>query len=119
MKKSRVVRAVSPATMDGVADTRDEPRPDGPLAIVGIGASAGDLERSELLRHLPQVGITVEDDTRLALGQRAQTVRELLLKAGFDGSLVEIESHGERSLLRKTPDNAPEPRNRRVEITIR
>lgn len=77
-------------------------------------------------RKVPEVSVIGHTDTtgsaarnyRLGL-QRAQTVRGLLLKAGLDGSLVEIESHGERSLLRKTPDNTAEPRNRRVEITIR
>ena len=42
-----------------------------------------------------------------------------MLKVGLDAKLIEIESHGERDLLRKTPDNTAEPRNRRVEITIR
>jgi outer membrane protein OmpA-like peptidoglycan-associated protein len=51
--------------------------------------------------------------------ERAQSVRGLLLKAGLDASLVEAESHGEADLLRSTPDNTDEPRNRRVEITIR
>jgi peptidoglycan-associated lipoprotein len=83
-----------------------------------VGVSSGDDQGP--VGHIGwTLGITVEDETRLALGQRAPTVRELLLKAGLDGSLVEIDSHGERSLLRKTPDNTPESRNRRVEITIR
>ncbi len=77
-------------------------------------------------RKVPDVAVIGHTDTtgspvtnyRLGMA-RAQTVRGLLVKAGLDGSLVEVESHGERSLLRKTPDNTPEPRNRRVEITIR
>jgi outer membrane protein OmpA-like peptidoglycan-associated protein len=77
-------------------------------------------------RKVPEVSVIGHTDTtgsdasnyRLGL-QRAQTLKGLLLKAGFDSSLVEVESHGERSLLRKTPDNTAEPRNRRVEITIR
>jgi len=32
---------------------------------------------------------------------------------------VVVESHGKRNLLVPTPDETPEPRNRRVEITIR
>jgi outer membrane protein OmpA-like peptidoglycan-associated protein len=77
-------------------------------------------------RKVPDVAVIGHTDTtgsaatnyRLGMA-RAQTVRGILVKAGLDGSLVEVESHGERSLLRKTPDNTPEPRNRRVEITIR
>ena len=30
-----------------------------------------------------------------------------------------VTSHGEGNLLVKTPDNTPEPANRRVEITVR
>jgi hypothetical protein len=30
-----------------------------------------------------------------------------------------VTSHGEGDLLVKTRDNTPEPRNRRVEITVR
>jgi outer membrane protein OmpA-like peptidoglycan-associated protein len=77
-------------------------------------------------RKVPDVAVIGHTDTtgsaatnyRLGMA-RAQTVRGILVKAGLDGSLVEVESHGERGLLRKTPDNTPDPRNRRVEITIR
>jgi outer membrane protein OmpA-like peptidoglycan-associated protein len=41
------------------------------------------------------------------------------VSAGIDGSLVEVESHGEGDLLKRTPDDTPEPLNRRVEITIK
>jgi outer membrane protein OmpA-like peptidoglycan-associated protein len=51
--------------------------------------------------------------------ERAQAVRALLLEAGLDDSLIEVSSHGEADLLHSTPDNTSEPRNRRVEITIR
>jgi peptidoglycan-associated lipoprotein len=32
---------------------------------------------------------------------------------------ITVVSHGERNLLIATPDNTPEPKNRRVEITVR
>ena len=55
-----------------------------------------------------------------ALGlKRAISVRDLLVKAGLDGSTIDVTSHGEADLLVKTPDETPEPRNRRVEITVR
>jgi outer membrane protein OmpA-like peptidoglycan-associated protein len=33
--------------------------------------------------------------------------------------MIEVRSHGERDLLVQTPDGAREPRNRRVEISVR
>jgi peptidoglycan-associated lipoprotein len=56
----------------------------------------------------------------LALGlKRANTVRAILASAGLAQDTIEVTSHGEADLLVKTPDNTPEPRNRRVEITVR
>ena len=43
----------------------------------------------------------------------------LLVAAGLDATSVEVTSHGEAVLLVRTPDETYEPRNRRVEITIR
>ena len=77
-------------------------------------------------RKVPEITVIGHTDTtgstasNYQLGfERAQGVRALLLKAGLDASLVDVESHGEADLLRSTPDNTDEPRNRRVEITIR
>ncbi len=42
-----------------------------------------------------------------------------LTEAGLVVTVLTIESHGERNLLLKTPDNTAEAKNRRVEITIR
>jgi outer membrane protein OmpA-like peptidoglycan-associated protein len=77
-------------------------------------------------RKVPEVTVIGHTDTtgpaannyRLGL-DRAQTVKTLLIRAGLDANLVEVESHGEADLLQKTPDSTAEPRNRRVEITIR
>jgi len=51
--------------------------------------------------------------------RRANVVRRLLLDAGLDGSMVEATSHGETDLLVPTADDTFEPRNRRVEISVR
>ena len=45
--------------------------------------------------------------------------RDLLIEAGLDASAIEVYSHGETDLLVQTPDETPEPRNRRVEIAVR
>ena len=75
---------------------------------------------------MPEVVIVGHTDTmgdrksNLALGlKRATAVRSILLGAGLPESLVELTSHGEGDLLVRTRDNTAEPRNRRVEITVR
>ena len=59
-------------------------------------------------------------DTNVALGlKRATSVQRLLVTAGLDPAIIEVRSHGEVDLAVKTPNNTPEPRNRRVEIVVR
>jgi outer membrane protein OmpA-like peptidoglycan-associated protein len=77
-------------------------------------------------RAVPEVSVIGHTDTmgtsraNIDLGlNRATTVRNLLVSAGLDASTVEITSHGESNLLIPTPDETPEPRNRRVEISVR
>jgi peptidoglycan-associated lipoprotein len=59
-----------------------------------------------------------ESNTVLAY-QRASTIANMLREKGMQPASLVIESHGESNLLVPTPDETPEPRNRRVEITIR
>lgn len=77
-------------------------------------------------RSVPDISITGHTDTEgdasanLQLGlERAQQVRTLLASPQLTANNVAIESHGEKNLLVPTPDNEAEPRNRRVEITVR
>jgi outer membrane protein OmpA-like peptidoglycan-associated protein len=51
--------------------------------------------------------------------KRATAVRDLLVQAGLASTAVEATSHGEGDLLIQTPDETPEQRNRRVEISVR
>jgi len=62
--------------------------------------------------------MTAEYNEQLALS-RANAVVELLRAKGLNASAISIESHGKRNLLIPTPDNTFEPRNRRVEVSIR
>lgn len=50
---------------------------------------------------------------------RAQTVADLLRRRKIEVIDLRVASHGERNLLIKTPDGVSEPRNRRVEISVR
>mgnify|MGYP000138545362 CR=1 FL=1 len=51
--------------------------------------------------------------------QRAEFVANLLQTAGVDPANLDVTSHGVRNLLVPTADEVSEPRNRRVEVTVR
>jgi outer membrane protein OmpA-like peptidoglycan-associated protein len=51
--------------------------------------------------------------------KRAMMVRNLLVGAGLNRSSIDAISVGELDPLIKTPDETPEPRNRRVDIAVR
>jgi OmpA-OmpF porin, OOP family len=75
---------------------------------------------------VPEVVVVGHTDTlgdaaaNVALGlKRAMTVRNVLLEAGIAKAMIEVASHGEADLLVKTGNNVAEPRNRRVEISVR
>ena len=77
-------------------------------------------------RSVPDVTVvghtdtTGADQSNIELGRsRATLIRDRLVGAGLDGSLVSVASHGEADLLVPTPDNTPEPKNRRVEVSVR
>jgi outer membrane protein OmpA-like peptidoglycan-associated protein len=77
-------------------------------------------------RHGADILVTGHTDTlgtraaNFQLGlKRATMVRDLLIAAGVDASRIEVSSLGETDLLVSSADDAPEPRNRRVDITIR
>ena len=59
-----------------------------------------------------------EENYRLGL-ERAVSVQALLISRGIDPSGIEVTSHGEDNPLVKTEDEVAEPRNRRIEITVR
>lgn len=51
--------------------------------------------------------------------RRANAVRTILIDAGLPAASIAVRSHGEGALLVHTADGVVEPRNRRVEITVR
>lgn len=61
---------------------------------------------------------TAQRNARLAL-RRAERVRDLLIAEGLAPALIEVDSHGENNPLIPTADEIAEPRNRRVEVTVR
>lgn len=93
-----------------------------PESLAGVRAVIGEIA----LRKPVEISIVGHTDTmgtrsynqRLGL-ERARRVADLIVQAGIDASILEISSHGEGNLLVPTGDKIPEPRNRRVELTVR
>ena len=90
-------RALLPQILQAV---KDRPFPD--VAVVG---------------HTDTTG-TPAGNKELGL-RRANAIRSRLVTAQVAASLIEVTSHGEADLLINTADEVLEPRNRRVEITVR
>jgi outer membrane protein OmpA-like peptidoglycan-associated protein len=67
--------------------------------------------------HTDTVG-KVEDKDELSR-DRARTVAELFVQRGIARASITVAGRGSRELLVHTEDQVPEPRNRRVEITVR
>jgi outer membrane protein OmpA-like peptidoglycan-associated protein len=71
----------------------------------------------QITGHTDRVG-TVAYNDRLSLN-RAEAVRDMLIQRGLRASFIRAVGRGEREPLIPTPDEQPEPRNRRVEIIVR
>ena len=70
-----------------------------------------------VIGHTDRVGTDKAND---ALGlKRAERVRKILMQRGVPAERVIAASRGEREPLAPTPDEVTEPRNRRVEISVR
>ncbi len=71
----------------------------------------------EVVGHTDRVG-TVQSNDRLSL-RRAERVRDELSRLGVSPDRLQVSGRGEREPLIPTEDEVAEPRNRRVEISIR
>jgi OmpA-OmpF porin, OOP family len=85
-----------------------------------------DVLRSVKAQPVPDVVVightdtTGNEQTNFELGlRRANAVRNLLIDAGLGASAIDARSHGELELLVPTANEVFEPKNRRVEITVR
>ncbi len=70
-----------------------------------------------VIGHTDRVS-SVQFNDRLSL-QRAERVRAELVQLGIAQSRIQIAGRGEREPLVPTDDEVPEPRNRRVEVSVR
>ena len=85
-------------------------------AIVAAIRERGSVDTS-VVGHSDTAG-----DARMNLElslRRAMAVGALLAAEGVEQRLLEITSHGEANLLVPTGNDVSEPRNRRVEVTVR
>lgn len=77
-------------------------------------------------RQIAEISIVGHTDTAASYSynealslRRAMKVRSALIELGIPANIIETTGQGEYQLLVDTPDNTPEPRNRRVEIDVR
>ncbi len=93
--------------------------PDSERCLPEIITAIHDLHPAEIsvIGHADTVG-TAESNYQLGL-RRANRVADLLKTFKAVPAVIEISSYGEADLLIKTGDETLEPRNRRVEITVR
>ena len=70
-----------------------------------------------VIGHTDRVGSVAFND-KLSLA-RAERLRDMLVSLGITPSRIQAAGRGEREPLVPTEDNVAEPRNRRVEISVR
>lgn len=98
----------------GTSELRDESMPE----IPRIAALIGEREHP----HLVVVGHadgTGSDAANIVVSrERAAMVRDMLVDMGVAPDAIDVSSHGKRNPLVPAADGVPEPRNRRVSVTI-
>jgi len=77
-------------------------------------------------RQVAEISIIGHTDTAASYSyneelslRRAVKVQKALVEMGIPANIITTEGNGEYQLLIETPDNTPEPKNRRVEIDVR
>lgn len=97
----------------------DELNPDASRIIDRAIGEASSRASADVLviGHTDFLGSDAYND-RLSV-QRAQRVKELLVERGLSPRSIQVSGRGKREPLHPSSDNVAEPRNRRVEITVR
>ena len=98
---------------------KDELTPESRLELDNVFS---ELKRRPLpdivvIGHTDTVG-SLEFNDKLSLA-RAQRMREMLISLGLPAERIQSAGRGKRELLIQTEENVSEPRNRRVEISVR
>jgi outer membrane protein OmpA-like peptidoglycan-associated protein len=85
--------------------------------LAEISRRGGNVSEVTVVGHTDRVG-KVEYNDRLSL-QRAQRITNELVRLGVSPGAISAAGRGEREPLIPTEDEVAEPRNRRVDITVR
>ena len=97
--------------------TELDPRSRSELAAASVAAKSTTNVDISVIGHADATG---SDAYNQALSlRRAEIVRDGLVGAGVPGEVIEIAYYGANNPLVPTPRGISEPRNRRVEVTIR
>ncbi len=89
-------------------------------------ASVGDIQKEIGKRAAPEITVIGHTDragteeANLRLSQaRAEAVRDILVSGGVSAQIIQVVGRGELEPEVMTADGVAEPRNRRVEISVR
>lgn len=106
-------------TLHFVFGSSDTLTPESTAILEEIRTALANRPAPELtvIGHTDRVG-SVEANDALSL-KRAAAIKTFLEQSGLQASRVDIAGRGEREPLVPTADEVPEPKNRRVEISIR
>jgi outer membrane protein OmpA-like peptidoglycan-associated protein len=98
---------------------KDELTPESQRVIQQIFAEIRRRPAPEIavIGHTDRVG-SVQSNDALSL-RRAQKIRDDMVKLGVPADQIQVAGRGEREPLVATEDEVAEPRNRRVEISVR
>jgi outer membrane protein OmpA-like peptidoglycan-associated protein len=93
--------------------------PESQAALANIRQEITERAAAEVMviGHTDRVG-SVEGNDKLSK-QRAEGLRDLLIESGIPAGKLEAVGRGERDPLVPTDDEVDEPKNRRVEISVR
>jgi outer membrane protein OmpA-like peptidoglycan-associated protein len=97
----------------------DELTPQSKLVVAQIFSEITRRQAPDVIviGHTDAVGTPAYNDD-LSI-KRAERMRNELVKLGAASDRIRIAGRGKREPLIRTPDGVPEPRNRRVEVSVR
>ncbi len=117
--KTLAARPPRPASFNLYFQENTTLTPESQLLLGKIQAEIRQRKAAELeiIGHTDRVG-SVEKNDALSL-RRATSTKALFLEMGIADHMIQISGRGEREPLIPTADEVLEPRNRRVQITVR